>query len=66
MQIAFVVLYLTFGSSSTVEVPQHFKTMEECQATYEAVKLKTSSRLPWVKPESSIPMGSCVPIMVNP
>ena len=65
MKIAFIILYLTYGSSGTVEVPQHFASVEECQATFEAITIKTSARQPWAKVESTIPLGSCVPVMVK-
>lgn len=63
MKIAFVILYLTYGASGTVEVPQHFASVEECQKTFEAITLKSSSRQPWQAPENTIPLGSCVPVM---
>lgn len=65
MKTASIILYLTYGTSGTVEVPQHFSSIEECQATFEAITVKTSARFPWAKPENSVPMGSCVPVMVK-
>ena len=65
MKIAFIILYLTYGSSGTVEVPQHFSSIEECQQTFEAISIKTSARQAWSKADSTIPMGSCVTILLK-
>jgi hypothetical protein len=63
MNTAYVVLYLTFASSITVEVPQHFTTMDECRASFDAIQMKRSARSGWMTPEYSLPMGFCLPVM---
>lgn len=66
MKIAFVLLYLTFGASGTEEVPMRFATMEECQATFDAIRQRgIGSEARWSKRNVGFPSGVCVPMMLS-
>ncbi|KQT80950.1 MULTISPECIES: hypothetical protein [unclassified Aureimonas] len=64
MTIAYVLLYLNYGISGVVEIPQHFASIEECQATYDALRVRGgAAKAGWTPRLSGLPLGTCVPVM---
>lgn len=65
MKIAFVLLYLSFGASGTEQVPMRFSSMEECQATFDSLRLRgIGSDASWAKRTAGFPTGTCVPVLI--
>lgn len=64
MQTAFVILYLTYGTATTMEVPERFPSMEACQKSFDGILSKRpNAKSEWETPATGIPLGTCVPIM---
>ena len=66
MRIAFVLLYLSFGTSGTEEVPMKFSTIAECQATFDAIRIHGSATdASWANRQAGYPTGICVPVVLE-
>lgn len=65
MKTAFVILYLISNSRPAIEVPQHFASMDECQASAKGMKaILTNANENWWDTANLTGMLSvCVPVM---
>ena len=65
MKTAFVLLYLISNSRPAIEIPHHFVSMEECQASAAGMEaiLKNANERWWDKENLTGMLALCVPVM---